>query len=148
MLDVLGEWFRSVKGTDIADPEDRGWGGYDYLDPSVHKDAAYDWVITNPPFKSAVEFTKKMLVHSRRGAAVLARVQFLESQKRYTELFENDPPTHILVFVNRIQMVGGRLPQPGDGASSIAYAWFVWHKRSSYFARPPSIYWVSTKSAT
>lgn len=124
MFDVLSRRFGAVVGRDIVDPEDRGWGGYDYMvNPGSDM---YDWVITNPPFKLAEQFVAQMLCQARHGVAVLARLAFLEGQRRYKKLFRRFPPSDVYVFTERLQMVPGRLPVKSDGSSAAAYAWFVW----------------------
>ena len=141
MIDVLLSYFGQVIGRDIADPEGRGWGGHDYLKPDpIADDAVYDWVITNPPFKLAEQFVDKMLGQAVDGVAVLARLAFLEGQKRYNTLFKRRPPTDVLVFSERLQMVPGRLPDKTDGASAAAYAWFVWDQANN--KKETHIHWL------
>jgi hypothetical protein len=83
-----------------------------------------DWVITNPPFRLAEEFIHQALRVARRGVAVLARTQFLESVGRHERLFDASPPTVLAPFTERVPMVKGRLDRRASTATS--YAWFVW----------------------
>ena len=142
MVDVLEEHFGKVYGYDIADPEDRGWGDNDFLDfqPSIkqlgdmapihnagYKQHRYNWAITNPPFRLAYEFVWRMMA-TARNVAILARLQWLESKSRYEKLWCVRPPQLILVFSERVHMVKDRLPDPSDGGSATAFAWYVWQR--------------------
>lgn len=139
MADVLADHFGKVYAADIADPENRGWGGHDFLDykPAIQEigDMApihagylghrYDWAITNPPFNLAYEFVWRMMA-TAKNVAILARLQWLESKSRYEKLWSLEPPQLILVFSERVHMVAGRLANETDAGSVMAMAWYVW----------------------
>jgi len=77
---VLKESFRLVKSSDIYD---YGYGEVcDYLKTPNYKDK-YDWVITNPPFKNALEFiasareiTGANLIYNEYGHPLFANFFF------------------------------------------------------------------------
>jgi hypothetical protein len=52
-----------------------------------------DWIITNPPFKVALEFALRALDLAHRGVALLVRTVWLEGGERYKRLFGSTPPT-------------------------------------------------------
>lgn len=142
MVDVLADYFAHVAAYDIADPENRGWGGNDFMawlpvvsqlgdmvptHNSGYMRERYDWAITNPPFKLAYEFVSRMLA-TARNVAILARLQWLESKHRHEKLWSLMPPQLILVFSERVHMVKDRLPTAEDGGSATAFAWYVWSR--------------------
>jgi hypothetical protein len=96
-----------------------------------------DWVITNPPFRLAVEFIQAANAITRKGFAMLVRSAFLEGGERYRQLFSQLPPTFALQFSERVVMLEGRLIRAGDvdpfsdqpdrrARSATAYCWLVW----------------------
>jgi hypothetical protein len=127
MSRTLAEAFREVVATDRYDYGDCDVGRGDFL---YHqwRNRSFDWVITNPPFKSAKEFVIKALPIACDGVAMLTRTAFLESVGRYEQLFSVHQPTSVLQFVERVPMVRGRLDRSVSTATS--YAWIVWDKRA------------------
>lgn len=91
---------------------------------------AVDWIITNPPFNTAIDFAERALLHpaskARIGVALLVRTAWLESSGRYDRLFSRTPPDAVGIFVERVPMVKGRWDPKASSAT--AYAWFVWLK--------------------
>lgn len=89
----------------------------DFLEWKPDKD--YNTIITNPPFKYALEYIKKALDINRYGINIfLLRLNFLESRKRYPFWKEN-MPSKVLVMAERPKFYLGK-------TDSIAYAWFIW----------------------
>jgi len=83
-------------------------------------------LITNPPFKLFNEFATRA-IDEYDNVALLARLQALEGLKRYDTIWSARKPSAILVFKKRLHMVRGRLPTKSDGASTMAFAWFLWY---------------------
>ena len=84
-------------------------------------------IITNPPYKYCSEFIKKSLdvVEDGHKVAMFLKIQTLEGQKRYEEIFSKYPPKTIYVFVKRVACgKNGEF----SGGSAVCYAWFVWEK--------------------
>lgn len=88
-------------------------------------------IITNPPYKHAVEFIYKALSLIPEGykVAMFLKVQFLEGKSR-KRMFKEFPPKTIYVSSSRINCA-----KNGDfsglremGGSAVAYAWYVWEK--------------------
>jgi hypothetical protein len=123
MTKVLIEYFRNVES---ADAYDYGYGKVQDFLTSPHKASAFDWVITNPPFRLAEDFLIRGLQVAKAGVAILARTVFLESIGRYNAIFQATPPSTFAQFVERVPMVRGRLDDKATTATG--YAWFVWDK--------------------
>jgi hypothetical protein len=99
--------------------------------------ASPEWIISNPPFNLACEFTLRALDLASEGIAMLVRTQWIEGVGRYEKLFKSRPPTLYAPFVERVPMMKGRWDPSASTATS--YAWFVWRKRTS---GPPRIFWI------
>lgn len=112
-----------VLSTDLFD---RGYGisGVDFLQQTQKFNGD---IVTNPPFKYAVEFIYKAmeLVNEGNKVCMFLKTQFLESSVRRM-LFEKYPPHTIWVSSKRIQTC-----KCGDfnmAKGMFSYAWFVWEK--------------------
>lgn len=95
-------------------------------------------IITNPPYKYCTEFVLTALSKIPNGnkVAMFLKLQTLEGQKRYDEIFSKYPPKTIYVFVKRIECA-----KNGEfkGTSAVCYTWFVWEKG---FVGNPIIKWI------
>lgn len=147
---VLSEYGFDVVSSDLYD---RGYGqhGVDFLnakalpfhgtEKSVHQ-TSYD-IITNPPYKQAIDFVAHSLdiLPNGHSVAMLLRIGFLEGYKRYQAIYRARPPKFILVFVRRIKCYKNGVD---DGISSaVCYAWFIWQKNENgEFDNTTSLYWI------
>ena len=116
----------------------RGYGDPEPYDFLKHNDYLYDMdIITNPPYKYALEFVEKALASVNEGqkVAMLLKLQFLEGQKR-RKLFDKNPPQTVYVFSERQECA-----KNGEftGNSAIAYAWFIWKK---WYIGPTYLKWI------
>lgn len=97
-------------------------------------------IITNPPYKFALEFVKRALdsVQPGRKVAMFLKLQFLEGKAR-KQFFLEHPPKVVYVSSSRIicAMNGEFEKYP---SSAVAYAWFVWEKG---FNSDPIIKWIN-----
>lgn len=88
-------------------------------------------IITNPPYKFALEFCKKALQIIPEGnkVAMFLKLTFLEGKAR-RELFEQCPPKVVYVSSQRLLCAknGDFARMIAGGGSAVAYAWFVWEK--------------------
>ena len=136
MSRVLEDYFHSVISSDIYN---YGFGNVvDFC--SGHYDTdSFDWVITNPPFKSAEKFVFEGLRVARVGVALLTRTVFIESAGRYQRLFKDTPPSILAQFSERVPMVKGRLDKGATTATG--YAWLVWLKEKKK-NRAPELKWI------
>lgn len=124
---VLEKAGHSVLSTDLVY---RGFGKsepVDFLD--TRKESFFDGdIITNPPYKYALEFCKQALhvVKSGHKVAMFLKLTFLEGKSR-KEFFISNPPKTLYVSSSRLSCArNGDFEQfPG---SAIAYGWFVWVK--------------------
>lgn len=96
-------------------------------------------VITNPPYKYALEFIKKAISIIQKGykVAMFLKLTFLEGQKRH-EFFRKFPPKVIYVYSSRRKCaLNGKFE--ATGSSACCYAWFVWEKN---YKKDPIIKWI------
>lgn len=134
MAAVLREYMPAVTASDIFP---YGFGG---VADFMHPDEIYaprGWVITNPPFKLAVDFVQRALSIAKRGVAMLVRTAFLEGEERQELLFGPNPPALIAQYVERVPMHKGRWSV--NGTSATAYCWLVWLAGG---AREPRFTWI------
>lgn len=114
---------------------------YDFLSDDYPIEHA-DYVIMNPPFSIIIPFVQRSLEIADKGVLMLGRLKFVESQKRYTEIFKDNPPTKIWAYVDRIACY-----KNGDFSekpSSIeAYAWFYWDKADT--SKETKFDWIWSK---
>lgn len=129
----LAEYFGEVYATDVHDYgtaiQDRvldfllAWSWPPHL-----VTGPVDWVVTNPPFRLAMEFAITALATARRGVALLVRTAWLEGAGRYETLFAKHPPAIVAQFVERVPMTKG-VWNP-DASTATAYVWVIWDKRA------------------
>lgn len=119
----------------------RGFGDpepFDFLD--CYLDDFEGDIITNPPYKYALEFCQTALDTVKIGnkVAMFLKLTFLEGKGR-KEFFQKNPPKTIYVFSGRVKCA-----KNGDfdslGSSAVCYAWFVWEKG---YTKNPIIKWVN-----
>lgn len=97
-------------------------------------------IITNPPYKYALEFVEKALdnVQIGRKVAMFLRLQFLEGKRR-KELFINNPPKTVYVSSSRLSCAkNGDFDK--ERSQAVCFAWFVWEKG---FKGSPIIKWIN-----
>ncbi len=136
MAEVLREYFRNVKATDIHER-----GGYpdellDFLDhpPAV---GTFDWIITNPPFEDRVlKFMDRALDLAGTGVAMFLQLRYLEGINRYEKIYRDRPPTIVAPFVERVPLVMGRYDP--EASTTTAFMWLVWLKG----AAPQAPFWI------
>lgn len=135
MAEVLKSYQYSVASSDLYD---RGYGEVKNFFGMAHWDGD---IITNPPYKNALDFVKHSLDIVNEGAkvAMLLRTLFLEGKERGKWLVEN-PPKYIYVFSGRISCYkdGDFLNIKGNGA--ISFSWFVWEKG---YKGEPKVRWLN-----
>lgn len=98
---------------------------YDFISDNYPIKSGIDYIVMNPPYSLIEPFTMKSLGLADKGVLMLARLQFLEGEKRYDNIFQTNPPTDVYVYVDRISCYkNGDLTQKMSSAQ--AYAWFYW----------------------
>ena len=97
-------------------------------------------IVTNPPYKMALDFIKHSLEIVKEGGkvAMFLKLQFLEGKAR-KEFYKENPPKKIYVASGRINCAkNGEFDK--YKTSSVAYAWFVWEKG---YKGLPEIDWIN-----
>lgn len=121
----------NVLSTDLKNRgyDDTGIVDFLCLDENVNFDGD---ILTNPPYKRAMEFVLKALEILKEGRKcyMLLKLTFLEGVERYRELFSKYPPKIIYSFPKRVMCAknGEFEAMKQGGGSAVAYAWFVWEK--------------------
>lgn len=138
MSEVLREYAASVFASDVHDYGRTGrqetvgsfvGAGLDVLAvPGGHVDA----IITNPPFRLAVDFFERAIADAEI-VALLVRSNWAEGIDRYERIFSKHPPLCDAQFVERVPMVRGRWDP--DASTATAYSWFVWLRGSTVETR-------------
>jgi hypothetical protein len=126
MSRTLREYFGEVEAYDAVD-----YGNNevrDFLTFDHSETPAFDWIITNPPFKHAEEFIRKALTLTRVGVAIFARTSFVESVGRYERLFKDKPPSTIAFFTERVPINKNKVAK--SNVTATCYSWLVWMKYS------------------
>ena len=116
-----------------SDLVDRGYGTprVDFL----METQKHDNIVTNPPFKNALEFAERALELSRYKVALLLKLSFLEGVAR-RNFFKRYPPEKVWVFSQRQALMKNGETHSGG---MLALAWFVWTKGN---IESPTIGWV------
>lgn len=122
-----------VKSTDLIN-RGYGVGGVDFL---KSKEKFNGDILTNPPYKYALEFVEHALEIINTGNKVIMflKLQFLEGQER-RRLFDTMQLSKVYVFSKRQQCAKNGI---FTGSSAVAYAWFVWIKG---YKDLPKIEWI------
>ena len=119
--EVLIEHGHEVISTDLV-ARGYGTGGVDFL---------LEWqprapnIISNPPFKLALEFAQHALALTTGKVALLLRLAWLERTARQP-FFAAHPPARIWVFAARLPMMHREGWTGRKASSAIPHAWFVW----------------------
>lgn len=100
-------------------------------------------ILTNPPFSLSSEFVlhSLQLLNEGQQAIFFLKIQFLESNKRYKQIFSQPSLKYVYVATDRIVcgMNGKFTDNNGKKISSaVCYAWFVFQKG---FNGEPTIRW-------
>lgn len=89
-------------------------------------------ILTNPPYRYAIEFILKALDILNDGdvAVFLLKTTALEGKKRYERIYKKTPPKYIFQFTERLLCAknGDFEGMQQSGGSAVSYAWFVWQK--------------------
>ena len=131
---VLLEHGYDIKSSDLID---RGFGEVkDFFEIGKFNGD----IITNPPYKVALDFVKHSLeiIPDGNKVAMFLKLQFLEGKAR-KEFYKTNPP-------KKIYVASGRLNCAKNGefekypSSAVAYAWFVWENG---YQGKPEIDWIN-----
>lgn len=114
-------------GTDLIDRGFRGATQLDFFAMDHKTDAS---IVSNPPFRDLQRFVDHALAIGNGHVAVLARLNFIETQGR-REWFTQTRLSRLLVSSARVNCPPGVIAPPIDAekwetGTAMAYAWFVW----------------------
>lgn len=136
MSEVLKKEGYEVLSTDLID---RGYG--DYVMDFLSYDGTWEGdIITNPPYKYALEFVEKALdsINDNSKVAMFLKLTFLEGKKR-KKFFKENPPKRIYISSSRLMCAkNGEFER--YKSSAVAYAWFIWEKG---YKGKPEIEWIN-----
>lgn len=129
-------------GYDVVSSDliDRNYG-------EVRTDFLMEWtarapnIVTNPPFKLAIEFIDKSLALTTGKVVMFLRLAFLEGVER-GGWFPNTPLARVWVMSRRVPMWRGEIRD--EIGSVMAMAWFVWDHSH---VGPPVIGWLDWKDS-
>lgn len=129
ILEILGS---DVKAYDIEQYENSYFplnGISNYLELEKQD---VEGLVTNPPYKDQLpeKFLQKAIeVDGYKYVAMLCRINFLESEKRYL-LFKKFPPSKVVIFSDRITHDNDNLfDVDNDFRGMVCYGWFIWDYR-------------------
>lgn len=136
--EVLKKIGFNVISTDLIN---RGYGNQaDFLRSNL----IVDNIITNPPYKTALDFVLKAKQQSKNKIAMFLKTVWLESESRYNMFQDTKFPLKVMYqFSKRVTLYKDGIKMKNSGM--IAYAWYVWDK--SYIGKP-TIEWICDKKQT
>jgi hypothetical protein len=112
-----------VVASDLVDYDGAGiMAGVDYLTAPVP--TGVTGIVTNPPFKLAIEFARKAL-DEVPYLALLLRTNFLESTRRLP-FFRAHPPARVWNSSRRLPMMHRHGWTGPTAPSNTHHAWFIW----------------------
>lgn len=123
----------------LKDTDYKAGADYDFLSDDYPYCRDIDYIIMNPPYSVIEPFVMKSLGIAEKGVLMLGRLQFLEGQNRYENIFRNFPPTDVYVYVDRICCYKNgdtTIKQP----SAQAYAWFYWDLQNDN--KDTKVHWI------
>lgn len=87
----------------------------------------YKDILTNPPYKIALDFIKHALEIQADGyhTIMFLKIQFLEGKERY-KFFKENPPKFVYVHSERQKCYLNNIDD--KQSSAVCYAWFIWEK--------------------
>lgn len=125
------------KGFDVrsSDLIDRKYGIVEDFFKSNH---LADNIVTNPPYKYALEFVLESKKKSSKKIAMFLKTVFLESDKRKSMFLDSEYPLKtVYQFSKRVSLYKNGIKMKNSGM--ISYAWYVWDKD---YVGKPTIEWI------
>jgi hypothetical protein len=131
--EVLKEKGYNVYSSDLID---RGYGdgGIDFLE----QEQLFSNIITNPPYKNALEFVLASKRQSTNKIAMFLKTVFLESEKRKEMFNDKDYGLKTMYQFSKRLTLSQKKNNIKKGGM-IAYAWYVWEKG---YCGKPTIEWI------
>lgn len=137
LSEVLKKRGYDVVSSDLID-RGYGYGGIDFLKTTKPFDGD---IITNPPYKYALEFVKHALeiITDGHRVAMFLKLQFLEGKAR-RQFFDSTPPSRIYVSSGRLCCAMNGDFKKYSKSNAVTYAWFIWEKP---FSGEPIVRWFN-----
>ena len=108
-----------VCDTNDIDPTRKADYNFDAAEGPYPLCRAWDWIISNPPFKQALPIVERA-VERAANVAMLLRISFLEPTKQREQFLLKHPPTG-LIYLPRYSFTG-------NGKSDMStVAWMLWN---------------------
>lgn len=123
----------------LKDTDYKAGANYDFLSDNYPYCHDIDYIIMNPPYSVIEPFVMKSLGIAEKGVLMLGRLQFLEGQSRYENIFKKYPPTKVYVYVDRICCYKNGNTSIKQ-SSAQAYAWFYWDLQNNN--KETKIHWI------
>ena len=124
-----------VVASDIVDYGfDGARSGLDFL--TLSDSVRVPNVVTNPPFKIAMEFARKATTIATGKVALLCKIQFLAGVKRAV-MHQETHLTKVYVFPYRPKF--GRNGEIYKNGGMIDFAWYIWEKG---YVGDPTVHWL------
>ena len=128
----INNGFDEVISTDLV------YRGYGEQMDFLQSDLFADNIVTNPPYKLALEFVLKAKKQSRNKIAMFLKTVWLESENRYAMFQDKEFPLKtVYQFSKRVTLYKGGVKMKNSGM--IAYAWYIWDKE---YIGKPTIEWI------
>ena len=124
----LKELGHEVVSTDLID---RGYGEVQNFFEVMQMPEDCNCILTNPPYKYATEFVQHALNLLPVGgqAIFFLKTTFLETERRYKDIFKNTPPQLVYQFIRRAMCAkNGDFVEARKMGSAVSYAFFIWEK--------------------
>tara|TARA_Y100000593_G_C4186894_1_gene274838 strand:- start:52 stop:660 length:609 start_codon:yes stop_codon:yes gene_type:complete len=123
-----------VYSTDLID-----YGYGDKIQDFLRYDGKkYDNIVTNPPYKYALEFVNQSKKYTNKKIAMFLKTVFLESDGRFDMFQDTEFPLKTMYqFSKRVSLYKDGKKMKNGGM--IAYAWYVWDKD---YVGKPTIEWI------
>ena len=101
----------------------------------------YDYIVTNPPFTTALQFINKAKIVARKKFAFLLPLSYLHGKERFDKLYSDREYGLKKVYIfTRYPMLGDKLRDDGKYRTGMmVYAWYVWENGHGGL---PTIDWI------
>lgn len=140
----MAEVIRETNHVLATDIHHYGYVGHQMLMDFIRQEPqpaleAIEWIITNPPFQNNLteKFALKA-IEMAPNSALLCRLSWLEGSRRYESLFQDNPPSRILVLSERLGFVEAGCEVGRNGM--VQYAWYVWERHKK--GQPTELGWI------
>jgi len=115
-----------------------------YLDDTIDflnysGDTKYDNIITNPPYKYALDFVNQSKRYANNKIAMFLKTVFLESSGRYNMFQDTDFQLKTMYQFSKRPSLYKNGEKTKNGGM-IAYAWYVWDRN---YTGKPMIEWIA-----